>query len=245
MLFILLFTLIFIELYLFVSLHSFRTAIKPVTGLEPTSLSPHNYLLLKDTSGSGKDEIETVEYEGIKLTPIRQQPIACLAGTRFIDKEKYRLCITGMVNRSLSLTYNDLLNYPQVSKVLRLDCVDGWNFNAKVTGPYLQSILKDAGVKPEAKIAVFRTADVTDGYTSLELSYICEHNIILAMKINDVTIPPEKGFPFQVIAEGKYGYKWAKWVTVIELTSDEQFRGFWEKRGYNNMANANGPVFET
>ena len=64
------------------------------------------------------------------------------------------------------------------------------------------------------------------------------------LKDNDITLPPERGYPCQVVADGKFGYKWAKWVTEIELSSDINFRGFWEASGYNNNADINGPAFE-
>jgi DMSO/TMAO reductase YedYZ molybdopterin-dependent catalytic subunit len=118
--------------------------------------------------------------------------------------------------------------------------VEGWGFTAKWTGPTLNSIFADAKVKPEAKIAIFYTADAPEGYTSLDLSYIQAKNIIIALKDNDITLPPNRGFPFQVVAEGKYGYKWAKWVTRIQLSADTSFRGYWESRGYSNDANITG-----
>jgi DMSO/TMAO reductase YedYZ molybdopterin-dependent catalytic subunit len=62
------------------------------------------------------------------------------------------------------------------------------------------------------------------------------------LKLNDITLPAERGFPFQVVAESKYGYKWAKWITGIELSSNADFRGYWESYGYNNDAAVNGPA---
>lgn len=183
---------------------------------------------------------EATEFMGQKLTPISQQRNNALAGTQFINNETYRLVVDGLVDNALSLSYADLLAYPQVSKLMDLDCVEGWGFTAKWTGPTLDSIFADAEVKPEAKIAIFYSADAPEGYTSLDLSYIQERNIIIALKDNDITLPPDRGFPFQVIAEGKYGYKWAKWVTRIELSDDTSFRGYWESRGYSNDADIPG-----
>jgi DMSO/TMAO reductase YedYZ molybdopterin-dependent catalytic subunit len=45
-----------------------------------------------------------------------------------------------------------------------------------------------------------------------------------------------------VVSYGKYGYKWAKWVTRIELSSNSNFRGYWESNGYNNDASVTGPA---
>ena len=185
-------------------------------------------------------EVEATEFMGKKLTPISEQGNNALAGTQVIDRETYRLVVDGLVDNPLSLSYADLLAYPQVSKLMDLDCVEGWNFIAKWTGPALDSIFADAKVNPEAKIVIFHTADVPEGYSSLDLSYIQEKNIIIALKDNDITLPPGRGFPFQVVAESKYGYKWAKWVTRIELSADTSFRGYWESRGYSNDANTTG-----
>jgi len=167
-----------------------------------------------------------------------------VSGVQVIDRESYRLSVDGLVERPLSLSYADLLALPQEARLMELDCVEGWDFTAKWSGPPLKALFERAGVKPEAKIVIFRTADVPDGYTSLDLTYILEYNIIIALKINDITLPPERGFPIQVAAMSKYGYKWAKWVTGIELSDNTAFRGYWESGGYNNSADVNGPAFE-
>ena len=83
------------------------------------------------------------------------------------------------------------------------------------------------------------------GYSSLDLSYIGGNHIIIALKDNDIILPPDRGFPFQVIAMSKFGYKWAKWVTRIELSSDTSFRGYWESAGYDNNADINGPALQS
>ena len=184
-------------------------------------------------------ETEATEYLGQKLTPISAQRNNALAGTQVINKDTYTLTVDGLVDKTLTLTYGDLQAYPQVSKLATLPCVEGWSFIAKWTGPELASILDDAGVKPEAKILIFYTADSPSGYTSLDLSYIREKDIIIALRLNDITMPQDRGFPFQVVAEGKLGYKWAKWVTRIEVSDNENFRGYWESRGYSNTADAN------
>ena len=187
-------------------------------------------------------EVEATEFQGVQLTPIKDQRNNALAGTQIIDKDTYKLTIDGLVDHPLTLSYADLQAYPQISQLMDLNCVEGWNFTAKWTGPALSAIFADAGVQPGAVIAIFYTADVPEGYTSLDLNYIDANNIILALKLNDITLPPDRGFPFQVVAMSKFGYKWAKWVTRIELSSNTNFRGYWESNGYNNNADINGPA---
>ncbi|MHB1376033.1 MAG: molybdopterin-dependent oxidoreductase [Candidatus Humimicrobiaceae bacterium] len=195
-------------------------------------------------SGAAK-EVEATEFQGTKLTPINKQGNNALAGTQNIDRQTYRLIVDGLVENPLTLTYEQLSAYPQESWLMTFNCVEGWNFTAKWTGPQINSILKDAIVKPEAKIIIFHTTDVPNGYSSLDLAYIRDNNILLALKLNDVTLPAERGFPFQVAAKSKFGYKWAKWVVRMEVSSDINFRGYWETAGYNNNADENGPAFES
>jgi DMSO/TMAO reductase YedYZ molybdopterin-dependent catalytic subunit len=207
------------------------------------SNSPNQSTILTSSSIQ-TGEVEAAEFMGKKLTPISQQRNNALAGTQNIDKDTYRLTVDGLVDNPLSLTYAGLQAYPQISKLMDLNCVEGWNFTAKWTGPALGAIFADAKVKPEALIAIFHTADVQDGYSSLTLNDISSRNIIIALKLNDVTLPQNRGFPFQVVAESKYGYKWSKWITRIELSSNIDFRGYWEINGYNNNGDANGPALE-
>jgi len=190
-------------------------------------------------------EVEATEFMGTKLTPINQQNNNALAGTQHIDKNTYVLTVDGLVDSPLRLTYADLLALPQISKLMPLNCVEGWNFNAKWTGPSLVDIFTRAKVQTTAKIAIFHTTDVPEGYSSLDLSYIDQRNIIIALKDNDITLPDDRGFPFQVVAESKYGYKWAKWITRIELSDNTNFRGYWESNGYNNNGDVGGPQFES
>ncbi|MCU0631124.1 MAG: molybdopterin-dependent oxidoreductase, partial [Methanoregulaceae archaeon] len=51
--------------------------------------------------------------------------------------------------------------------------------------------------------------------------------------MNNVTLPEDRGYPFQLVAEDKWGYKWIKWVTKIELSDNPSYRGYWEQRGYS------------
>ena len=189
-------------------------------------------------------EVEATEFQGAELTPLSEQDNNALRGTQNIDKDTYVLTVDGLVDEPLSLSYADLQAYEQESWLMDLNCVEGWSFTAKWTGPSLSDILADAGVDGSAVIAIFYTSDVDSGYTSLDLDYILENDILLGLKINDLTLPPERGFPFQVVAKDKFGYKWAKWVTRIELSSDADFRGFWESQGYSNNAADDGPAFD-
>jgi len=77
------------------------------------------------------------------------------------------------------------------------------------------------------------------------LDYIIDNNIMIAYKMNNVTLPPERGYPFELVAESKWGYKWIKWITSIELSDDDTYKGFWESIGWPNDGNITPPVDNT
>jgi DMSO/TMAO reductase YedYZ molybdopterin-dependent catalytic subunit len=220
------------------------TSSTTTTTASTTTTSSTSTITTTSTTTNPGGEVEAVEFNGTKLTPIRQQNNNALAGTQNIDRAAYTLTVNGLVDHPLTLTYEDLLALPQQDRLMDLDCVEGWNFTAKWTGPSLNDIFKAAGVKPDAKIVIFYSTDASTGYTSLDVPYIVDNDIIIALKDNDITLPAERGFPFQVVAMSKFGYKWAKWVTRIELSDNTSFRGYWESFGYNNNADVNGPPFE-
>jgi DMSO/TMAO reductase YedYZ molybdopterin-dependent catalytic subunit len=187
------------------------------------------------------NETEATEYLGTKLTPISDQGNNAIKGTQFIDKDTYRLQIDGMVERPINLTYDQIIAYTPISKVVKLNCVEGWSFTAKWTGIPVKTLLDETGIKQNATTVIFYSVD---GYsTSHDLNYLLDNNIMLAYKINDVTLPPDRGFPLQLVAESKYGYKWAKWINHIELVNTS-YKGYWESRGYNNEGDFGGPPFE-
>jgi DMSO/TMAO reductase YedYZ molybdopterin-dependent catalytic subunit len=187
------------------------------------------------------NETENLSYQGEKLTPIAQQRNNAIKGTQYIDRENYRLQVDGIVEKPRNFTYEEIIALPQTSKVVDLNCVEGWSFTAKWTGVKVAEIFEETGAMENATTVIFYSAD---GYsTSLDKDYLLENDIILAYKLNDVTLPPERGFPLQLVAEDKYGYKWAKWIVRIELRNSP-YRGYWEERGYNNTADVGGPDFE-
>ena len=88
-------------------------------------------------------------------------------------------------------------------------------------------------MRPEGNNVLFRCAD---GYTtSLPLSYLLKYDIILAYEVNGTPLSVSDGFPLRLIAFGKYGYKWAKWITGMEAT-EKSVIGYWEGMGYTDKA---------
>ena len=178
---------------------------------------------------------EIREYEGKDLSSINNFRPNSIKGSQQIDNQTYTLTLSGLVKNELELTYNDVLSsYQSYKKVVTLNCVEGWRVTILWEGIKLQDILSEAEVSSKANTVIFRAYD---GYsTSLPLDYIIDNNILMAYKMNNVTLPPERGYPFQLVAESKWGYKWIKWITSIELSDNPDYKGFWESRGWDNDA---------
>jgi DMSO/TMAO reductase YedYZ molybdopterin-dependent catalytic subunit len=179
---------------------------------------------------------EVREYEGQNLSSISDFRENSIKGPQNINESTYLLTITGLVNATVKYTYNDVLNgFQKYQKVVTLHCVEGWSVDILWEGFLLKDLLNEAGINPEAVVVIFHAYD---GYsTSLPLNYLLDNDILIAYKMNGLTLPPERGFPFQLVAESKYGYKWIKWITEIELSDNENYLGYWERRGFSNDAN--------
>lgn len=178
--------------------------------------------------------VEIKSYMGKRLDPVASEPENAINGIQYIKVATYRLKVDGDVSRPLSLTYSQVTNMPAYKQVTTLNCVEGWSVTYLWQGVRLGDLLERAGYDASATVVIFKCSD---GYsTSLPLDYILKNNILLGYKINGVTMSAAAGFPFQVVAEDKYGYKWAKWITEIDVSGDTSFRGYWEQRGYGNTA---------
>ena len=178
--------------------------------------------------------VEINNYQGKRLDAVRSEPENSIKGPQHVDIGTYRLAVTGLVKTPLSLKYSEVTSMTSFQKVTTLNCVEGWSATYLWQGVKIKDLLERAGYDPNAKIVIFHCYD---GYsTSLPLNFLVDRNILLAYRMNGIPMLPERGFPFQVVAENQLGYKWAKWVTGIEVSDDTSFRGYWEQRGYENTA---------
>jgi len=179
--------------------------------------------------------VEIRDYEGTDLSSITDFRENSIKGPQHIDIENYRLKVDGLVENPLEYTLEKATDNRQgYQKVVTLNCVEGWSVRILWEGVLIEDLIEEAEASPEANTVVFHAYD---GYTtSLPLAYVTGQDIMLAYKMNGVVLPPERGAPFQLVAESKWGYKWIKWVTRIELSDDPDYKGYWESRGFSNDA---------
>jgi len=186
--------------------------------------------------------VEVREYQGKLLSSVNDFRENSIRGPQQVNITDYRLTVGGLVKEEKTFTYDQVLQgFPHYRKVTTLFCVEGWDATILWEGVKVSDLIDAAGADPRADTVIFTAAD---GYTtSLPLDYIVERNILLAYGMNNITMPVERGYPFELVAEDRWGYKWIRWVTGITLSDDPTYRGYWENRGYSNTADLNRSFF--
>jgi DMSO/TMAO reductase YedYZ molybdopterin-dependent catalytic subunit len=186
--------------------------------------------------------VEIRSYQGKDLSSVNDFHENSIKGPQYVNISDYRLTVTGLTNTTDVYTYGELLDrYPHYSKVGTLHCVEGWDATILWEGIEVRDLIRHAGPDPRANTVIFTAHD---GYTtSFPLSYLMDNDIIMAYRMNNITLPAERGYPFELVAEDKWGYKWIKWIEKIELTGNADYRGYWEERGYSNTGNLNQSFF--
>jgi DMSO/TMAO reductase YedYZ molybdopterin-dependent catalytic subunit len=155
-----------------------------------------------------------------------------------LDAATWQMKVNGMVDRSLTLTYADLLGMPLHEQYVTIACVSnevGGDLvgNALWRGPLLRDVLDSAGVQAGATQVVGRSYDGwTCGFPT-EWVMTTERDALIAVAMNDEPLPAEHGFPARLIVPGLFGYVSAtKWLTNIELTRWEDYDGYWVPLGW-------------
>src|SRR5215470_2893709 len=181
-------------------------------------------------------------------------PVFRSNGTHFPDTDLYRrllenqfadwrLAVGGLVVKPLSLSLPALRALPARTQITRHDCVEGWSAIGKWTGVPLGSVLKLAGVLPQARYVVFHCADSLGDteedtyYESVDLLDAFHPQTILAYELNGKPLPVQNGAPLRLRVERQLGYKHAKYLMGIEVVASlSAIRGgkggFWEDQGY-------------
>lgn len=179
-------------------------------------------------------ETEIRDYKGARLDPSIGPRDNSIKGIQRVEMENYVLTVKGMVANERAFTYDEVLAFPHMEKLITLYCVEGWDATILWKGVRITDLLDEAELLPEGKILIFRCYD---GYTtSLPLEEIRDKDMMLAFSSNGEVLSEPLGYPFIVVAEDKLGYKWARWLVEIEVSDEVDYEGTWEKRGYDNEA---------
>jgi DMSO/TMAO reductase YedYZ molybdopterin-dependent catalytic subunit len=174
-----------------------------------------------------------------------------------LNGERYRLSVSGLVERPLSVSLSDLHKLPSECRIVTLECAgngrsffspavagEHWDLGAtstaEWTGVRLIELLERAGVQPGASEVIFRGADggqvggVEEPIRferSLSLNYVRGLDPLLADSMNGEPLPVPHGYPLRLIVPGWYAVASVKWLTEIEVT-DRPFDGYFQTTKY-------------
>lgn len=158
-----------------------------------------------------------------------------------VDPSNWRLRIHGMVDRPLTVTFDELLRRPLIEDYITLCCVSDpvsgpYIGNAKWLGASLASLLREARIQAGASQLLCTS---TDGFTSGTpvQAVMDDADALVAVAMNDTALPVAHGFPARLVVPGLYGYVSAcKWVTDIEVTTFADATGYWVQQGWSRQA---------
>lgn len=180
--------------------------------------------------------ITTTSSTTISLTPLDDWYIVQIGPTPQVATSSFMLIVDGLVDNPLTITYNELIKMPSKTIIDNIACVsDPYFLRATVqwTGVPLKYILNMAGVKPNATKIITYGAD---GYTSdLPLWKAMEDDTLVAYMADGQPLLTSHGYPIRLFVPRWWGYKSVKWLVKITVT-DENYLGYWESRGYPDIA---------
>ncbi len=148
-----------------------------------------------------------------------------------ISRERYRLKVSGLVDRPTTFTLADLEAMPKTSFVKNFHCVTGWEVhNVHWEGVQLSHILDTVGVQEGAVALSFDSYDHADS-ESLTLDQARLPDVIVAYRMLGAPVTTPHGGPVRLYVAPMFGYKSLKWLSAIRVV-DNVKPGFWEVNGY-------------
>ena len=134
-----------------------------------------------------------------------------------IDASEWRLAVTGAVERELALEYEDLDQRHGITAVI--DCTGGWHSEQDWQGAPIADLLAKAGTSPEA--ASITVTSATGYYRRFSMEEAGDY--MLATHVGGDPLSRGHGYPARLVAPGKRGFEWVKWVTSIEVNESPKW----------------------
>jgi DMSO/TMAO reductase YedYZ molybdopterin-dependent catalytic subunit len=153
---------------------------------------------------------------------------------RDLDAGRYTLRVHGEVERPTVLSFAQLLLRPQQEIHCDIHCVTSWTkLGMRWTGVPFRALAEEVSPKPSAQFVVM---ECEQGFTtSLPLAALMEDDVLLAHTANGAPLSAEHGGPVRMLVPRRYFYKSAKWLRGLRFVHEDA-PGFWEVRGYSNIA---------
>jgi DMSO/TMAO reductase YedYZ molybdopterin-dependent catalytic subunit len=156
-----------------------------------------------------------------------------------IDGMMWRLKISGLVEKPLSFTLDQLRRYEPMHQFITLSCISnpvGGDLigTTRWTGVSMKDFLPDLGLKANATHLKISSAD--GFWEVLPLDTIrSDERVMLAYAWDGLPLLEGHGFPLRVYIPDVHGMKQPKWIESIEAT-DHWEPGYWVVRGWDKVA---------
>jgi DMSO/TMAO reductase YedYZ molybdopterin-dependent catalytic subunit len=168
-----------------------------------------------------------------------------------VDRETWRLNVTGLVERELSLSLADLRAMPSRTITAFLECsgnsrsrfpadpakVEGTNWgngavgNAEWTGTPLRHVLEQSGVREGVVEVVSQGGDFARMRRGLPIATAMSSDVLLAWQMNGRDLPAAHGGPVRLLVPGWGAIASTKWIIGLELI-DYAFDGYYNADAY-------------
>jgi DMSO/TMAO reductase YedYZ molybdopterin-dependent catalytic subunit len=161
-------------------------------------------------------------------------PVLHVGSAPTSDPASWQLKVTGLVEQRLAFDWHAFLTLPRVTSTSDFHCVTGWSrLDNTWTGVRVRDVLRQAGVKPTATHALVYGHPAYSA--NLDLDVLLDDDVLLATSHDGEPLSAEHGGPVRLVVPQRYGWKSVKWVTDLQLL-DRDVRGYWEERGYHDVA---------
>lgn len=196
------------------------------------------YRLLKSMYDDATFSYDGTVYSGEDIEPITPTDRFYTVTKNVVDpdinQDLWQLEIGGHVDNGISLSFDDLKQFEQVDQETTLMCISnrigaGLFSNARWRGIRLRDVLDSAGVRDGAHDVMFTGADAYRD--SIPIGKALDDTTLVIYEINGEPLPRVHGYPVRVLAPGMYGEKSVKWVTRIDVAT-EDVQGFYEQQGW-------------
>jgi DMSO/TMAO reductase YedYZ molybdopterin-dependent catalytic subunit len=180
-------------------------------------------------------------WAGAEYKRVKEFLIRSIERTQRVDLRTWRLRIGGLVEKPLTLRFDEIRALPGTVQTKSFICVEGWGLDdQRWEGVRLKEFFSKVKISPKAKFVSFYA---TGGqyHDSLSIQEALEPETMLAYRVNGKDLLPENGFPLRLVVPRMYAYKSVKWVERIVFTENQE-KGYWEKSGY--PVDASIPGFE-
>lgn len=162
---------------------------------------------------------------------VRDWPVLDLGRQPDITHDRWRLGITGMVERPVTLDWAAFTALPQTDLRSDIHCVTTWSrYDNDWTGVATRDLLDLVQPRDEAGFVMLHGHD---GYTTnVPLADFAAPQALVAHSWQGRPLSREHGGPARLVIPHLYFWKSAKWISeIVFLGADRP--GFWEVNGYH------------